>query len=189
MTAKKKKKVDPSVHEEAVEERGDDVPRQEEEQDMAAALEEVKNKLQESEEMVLRLAADFDNTKKRLERKQDTSLKYAEENILKELLPGIDNIERAMDQAQEAKSIESLLEGVTLTRDGLLAMLEKFGVKAIESAGEPFDPNIHDAIATEATDEVEPNHVLREFQKGYVYKDRLLRPAKVIVSKLLKAGS
>jgi molecular chaperone GrpE len=189
VTAKKKKKVDPSVHEEAVEEMGDDVPQQEEEQDMVAALEEVKNKLKESEEMVLRLAADFDNTKKRLERERDTSLKYAEENILKELLPGIDNIERAMDQAQETRSIESLLEGVTLTRDGLLAMLEKFGVKAIESAGEPFDPNIHDAIATEETDTMEPNFVLREFQRGYVYKDRLLRPAKVIVSKLLKAGS
>ena len=106
MTAKKKKKVDPSVHEEAVEEMGDDVPRQEEEQDIAAALEEVKNKLQESEDMVLRLAADFDNTKKRLERERDTSLKYAEENILKELLPGIDNIERAMDQGKEANNME-----------------------------------------------------------------------------------
>jgi len=152
VTAKEKKKIDPSVHQEAAEEMGDDISRQEEEQDMAAALEEARNKLQASEEMVLRLAADFDNTKKRLERERDTSLKYAEENILKELLPGIDNIERAMDQAHEAKSIESLLEGVTLTRDGLLAVLEKFGVKAIESAGEPFDPNIHEAIAMEETD-------------------------------------
>ena len=189
MTAIEKKTVAPSVHEEAADKTGDDISPQEEEQDMAAALEEVRNKLQESEEMVLRLAADFDNTKKRLERERDTSLKYAEENILKELLPGIDNIERAMDQAHEAKSIESLLEGVTLTRDGLLAVLEKFGVKAIESAGEPFDPNIHEAIAMEETDAMEPNFVLREFQKGYVYKDRLLRPAKVIVSKLLGAGS
>ena len=95
MTAKEKKKIDPSVHEEAAEEMGDDISRQEEEQDMAAALEEARSKLQESEEMVLRLAADFDNTKKRLERERDISLKYAEENILKELLPGIDNIERA----------------------------------------------------------------------------------------------
>src|SRR5210317_2151181 len=156
---------------------------------MAAALEEATNKLQESEEKVLRLAADFENTKKRLERERNISLKYAEENILKELLPGIDNIERAMDQAQESKSIESLFEGVQLTRDGLLAMLEKFGVKVIESLGEPFDPNLHDAIATEATNEVEPNIVLREFQKGYFYKDRLLRPSKVIVSKPVEAGA
>ena len=167
----------------------DEISQQGEELDMAAALEEATNKLQESEEKVLRLAADFENTKKRLERERDTSLKYAEENILKELLPGIDNIERAMDQAHEAKSIDSLLEGVELTRDGLLAMLEKFGVKAIESAGEPFDPNIHEAIAMEETDDMEPNLVIREFQKGYFYKDRLLRPAKVIVSKPTGDGS
>ena len=189
MTGKKKKQVESSVHEEAVEETGHDILSHEDEQDMAAALEEARNKLQESEEKVLRLAADFENTKKRLERERDTSLKYAEENVLKELLPGIDNIERAMDQAQEANNIDSLLEGVELTRDGLLATLEKFGVKAIESAGEPFDPNIHDAIGMEETDEMEPNFVLREFQKGYEYKDRLLRPAKVIVSKAVGSGS
>jgi molecular chaperone GrpE len=189
VTAKKKKKVEPSVYEEAVEEIGDSISSQEEEQDMAAALEETRTKLQESEEKVLRLAADFENTKKRLERERDTSLKYAEENILKELLSGIDNIERAMGQSQEANSIEILLEGVELTRDGLLATLEKFGVKVIESVGEPFDPNIHEAIAMEETDVMEPNFVLREYQKGYFYKDRLLRPAKVIVSKPLGAGS
>ncbi|MFC1844261.1 nucleotide exchange factor GrpE [Thermodesulfobacteriota bacterium] len=189
MTGKKKKQVESSVHEEAVEETGHDILSHEDEQDMAAALEEARNKLQESEEKVLRLAADFENTKKRLERERDTSLKYAEENVLKELLPGIDNIERAMDQAQEANNIDSLLEGVELTRDGLLATLEKFGVKAIKSVGEPFDPNIHEAIAMEETDEMEPNFILREFQKGYLYKERLLRPAKVIVSKPLGAGS
>ena len=157
--------------------------KQEEEGDMAAALEEAINKLQESEDKILRLAADFENSKKRLERERETSLKYAEENILKELLPGIDNIERAMDQGKEANSMESLLEGVELTRNGLLATLEKYGVKAIDSTGQPFDPNIHEALAMEESDEIEPNMVLREFQKGYFYKERLLRPSKVIVSK------
>jgi molecular chaperone GrpE len=189
VTAKEKKKVKASVHEETAEEMGDAVPQQEEEQDMAAALEEALNKFQESEDNLLRVAADFENTKKRLERDRDISLKYAEENILKELLPGIDNIERAMDQAQEANNIESLLEGIELTRNGLLATLEKYGVKAIKSVGEPFDPNVHEAIAMEETDSIEPNLVLREFQKGYLYKDRLLRPAKVIVSKPIGKGS
>ena len=184
MTAREKKKIKPSVHEETAADMGDENLRQEE-QDIGSVLEETRSKLQESEEKVLRLAADFENTKKRLERERDTSLKYAEENILKELLPGIDNIERAMEQAQEADNIESLLEGVELTRDGLLTTLEKYGVKAIGSVGEPFDPNIHEAIAMEETGEIEPNFVLREFQKGYFYKDRLLRPAKVIVSKPL----
>ena len=189
MTAKQKKKVEPPVDEETVEEMGDETSPQEEEQDMACALEEARAKLQESEDKVLRLAADFENTKKRLERERDISLKFAEENILKELLPGIDNIERAMDQAQDANSIESLLAGVELTRNGLIATLEKFGVKGIESVGEPFDPNIHEAIAMEETDKMAPNLVLREFQKGYYYKDRLLRPAKVIVSKPYGKGS
>ncbi len=163
--------------------------RQEGESDMAAALEEAMNKLQESEDKVLRLAADFENTKKRLEREREISLKYAEENILKELLPGIDNIERAMDLGKEANNIESLLEGVELTRNGLIATLEKYGVKAIDSEGQPFDPNIHEALAMEETSDMEPNMVLREFQRGYFYRDRLLRPSKVIVSKPLGSGA
>ena len=188
MTAKEKSKVEPSVAGETAEKMEEEIP-QEEEKDMAAALEEARMRLQESEDKLLRLAADFDNTKKRLEREREISLKYAEENILKELLPGIDNIERAMDQGKEANNLESLLHGVELTRDGLLATLEKYGVKAIDSIGQPFDPNIHEALAMEATDEMEPNMVLREFQKGYLYKDRLLRPSRVVVSKPHGSGA
>ncbi len=188
MTAKEKNRVEPSAAEDKAEKTEEEV-RQEEDKDMAAALEEARIKLQESEDKVLRLAADFDNTKKRLEREREISLKYAEENVLKELLPGIDNIERAMDQGRESNSIENLLEGVELTRNGLLATLEKFGVKAIDSTGQPFDPNIHEALAMEETDAMEPNMVLREYQKGYLYKDRLLRPAKVIVSKPPASGA
>jgi len=188
VTAKEKKKIEPSAPQETEEKMAED-NLLEEEIDMAAALEEARNLLQESEDKVLRLAADFENTKKRLEREREVSLKYAEENILKELLPGVDNIERAIDQGRDVSSIQSLLEGVELTRDGLLATLEKYGVKAIESLGQPFDPNIHEAIAMEETDEIDSNMVLREFQKGYLYKDRLLRPAKVVVSKPVGSGS
>jgi len=184
VTAKEKKKSEASVYEEAAEKIEEEI-QQEGEKDMAAALEEAIHKLQESEDKTLRLAADFENSKKRLEREREISLKFAEENILKELLPGIDNIERAIDQGNENGNIVSLLEGVELTRNGLVATLEKFGVKAIESVGQPFDPNIHEALAMEETEAMEPNMVLREFQKGYFYKDRLLRPAKVIVSKPL----
>jgi len=183
VTAKEKKKAETSVQQESGKDAAEETVKVHEEKDMAAALEEVRNQLKESEDRLLRVAADFENTKKRLERDREISLKFAEENVLKELLPGIDNIERAMEQGKEANSIESLLEGVELTRDGLLATLEKFGVKAMESVGEPFDPNLHEALAMEETDEMAPNMVLREFQKGYLYKDRLLRPAKVIVSK------
>ena len=188
MTLRQKKTVDPSAQKETAEKKEEEI-KQEGEKDMAAALEEARNKLRESEDRILRLAADFDNTRKRLEREREISLKYAEENILKELLPGIDNIERAMEQGRDANNLESLIEGVELTRNGLLATLEKYGVKAIDSIGQPFDPNIHEALAMEETDEMEPNMVLREFQKGYLYKDRLLRPSKVIVSKPLATGA
>ena len=134
MTAKDKTKSESSVYEEAAEKIEEEI-LQEGEKDMAAALEEAIYKLQESEDKTLRLAADFENTKKRLEREREISLKFAEENILKELLPGIDNIERAINQGNENGNIERLLEGVELTRNGLVAILEKFGVKAIESVG------------------------------------------------------
>jgi len=179
----KKEKTKIPIEESPVETEETIVSDQDEEKDVFAELEEARQKLQESEEKVLRLAAEFENTKKRLQRERETSLKYAEENVLKELLPGIDNIDRAMEQGQDSNSMESLLEGIELTRKGLSATLEKFGVKAIESIGEPFDPNIHEAVAMEETEEMEPNRVLKEFQKGYLYKDRLLRAAKVIVSK------
>jgi len=188
VTAREKNNFEPSAREEPAEMMEEEI-QQEAEMDTAAALEEAMHKLQESEDKVLRLAADFENSKKRLEREREISLKYAEENILKELLPGIDNIERAMDQGKEANNIESLLEGVELTRNGLVSTLEKYGVKAIDSTGQPFDPNIHEALAMEETNDMEPNMVLREFQRGYFYKDRLLRPAKVIVSKPLGSGS
>ena len=186
MTAKEKRKAEPSAQEDAAEMMEEEI-QQEGVKDMAAALEEAMNKLQASEDRVLRIAADFENSKKRLEREREISLKYAEENILKELLPGIDNIERAMDQGKEANNMESLLEGLELTRNGLLATLEKYGVAPIDSIGKPFDPNIHEALAMEETDEMEPNMVLREFQRGYIYRDRLLRPSKVVVSKSLGA--
>ena len=184
MISKKKEKTEIPIEEEpAVETKETAGADQEAEKTIEAELEETRQKLLESQENILRLAAEFENTKKRLTRERETSLKYAEENILKELLPGIDNIERAMDQGPGANSVESLLEGVEMTRNGLLATLEKFGVKPIASVGEPFDPNIHEAVAMEETEEMEPNRVLKEFQKGYMYKDRLLRAAKVIVSK------
>ena len=183
MASRKKEKTEIPIDESSVKTEEMTASEQGEERDISAELEEARQKLLESEEKVLRLAAEFENTKKRLQREREISLKYAEENILKELLPGIDNIERAMEQAQDSSSVESLLEGIELTHNGLLATLEKFGVKPIESIGEPFDPNIHEAVAMEETGEMEPNLVLKEFQKGYLYKDRLLRAAKVIVSK------
>lgn len=146
-------------------------------------LEEAKVKASESQDKMLRLAAEFDNTKKRLIREQDTALKFAEENILRELLPTIDNLERALVQGRKTDDVNALLEGVEMVLKGLTASLEKFGLKPINGIGEPFDPNFHEALAMEASKEVPENRILVEFEKGYMYKDRLLRAAKVVVSK------
>ncbi|GBE13387.1 heat shock protein GrpE [bacterium BMS3Bbin14] len=150
-------------------------------------METLRREAEENRDRLLRLAADFENYKKRQERERLMLLKYAGENILRELLPTLDNLDRAMEHAaadteDPQKQLEGLLEGVDLTRKGLLAMLEKFDVSPLDSVGRAFDPNEHEALTMEPSNEVPANHVLREFAKGYRFKDRLLRPAKVVVS-------
>lgn len=136
---------------------------------------------------VLRVAAEFENYKKRMERERTAMLKYSGESIFRELLPVVDNLERAVEQGvvdgvEAEKNLEALLEGVALTLKSLRNTLEKFEVKVVESIGEPFDPAIQEALTMEASDTVPANHVSGEFEKGYHYKDRLLRAARVIVS-------
>ena len=146
-------------------------------------LEAARQECQEAKDQLLRLAAEFENYKKRMERTRSTALKYAEENLIKELLPSVDNLERAIEHAQKVGNDSELLQGVELTFKGLIAALEKFEVTPLESIGQPFDPNFHEALAMDHSDEVDENHVLVEFEKGYHYKDKLVRPAKVVVSK------
>ncbi|MDD3618029.1 MAG: nucleotide exchange factor GrpE [Desulfobulbaceae bacterium] len=142
---------------------------------------------EENRDRLLRLAAEFENYKKRMTREREVLLKYAGENILRELLTTVDNLDRAIEQAtadsdNPRQKLDSMLEGVELTRKGLLATMEKFDVTPIDSIGKKFDPNVQEAMAMESSAEVRENHVLREFVKGYRFKDRLLRPAKVVVS-------
>lgn len=136
---------------------------------------------------VLRVAAEFENYKKRMERERATMLKYAGEAIFRELLPVVDNLERAIAQGiveglDPEKNLESLREGVALTLKRLLDVLERFEVRPLTSAGEAFDPNVQEALAMEPSGSVPANHVISEFEKGYSYKDRLLRAARVVVS-------
>jgi molecular chaperone GrpE len=153
------------------------------EEQLAAAQAE-SNELRDK---VLRVAAEFENYKKRMGRERMAMLKYSGESIFRELLPVVDNLERAVEQGvvdgvEAEKNLEALLEGVTLTLKSLQNTLEKFEVKVIESIGEPFDPAMQEALTMEASDTVPANHVSGEFEKGYHYKDRLLRAARVIVS-------
>lgn len=150
-------------------------------------LEEARAEAEDWQDKALRSIAEFENYKKRMERERATMLKYSGEAIFRELLPVVDNLERAVDQgvvdaAEAEQNLKALLEGVELTLKSLRATLEKFEVKPIESVGQPFDPNVQEALSMEASDSVPANHVVNEFERGYHYKDRLLRAARVIVS-------
>jgi molecular chaperone GrpE len=151
--------------------------------DMEAQLEAARQEATEAKDQMLRYAAECDNFKKRLERERCNSLMFAEECIIRELLPTIDNLERALDQGKTTQDSATLLEGVEMTRKGLVVTLEKFGLRALAAVGQPFDPNIHEALATGVSDTVPVNHVMQEYEKGYLFKDRLLRAAKVVVAK------
>lgn len=149
--------------------------------------EQLQREIEETREQLMRVAAEFDNYKKRMERERSKLLKYAGENILRELLTTLDNLERAVEQGSavvedDAKKLESMLQGIELTRKGLVATLERFGVEPLNAVGLTFNPDEHDALTMEASGDVPANHVLREFAKGYRFKDRVLRHAQVVVS-------
>ncbi len=131
----------------------------------------------------LRALADFDNYRKRMSREKADIMSYGNEELVKELIPILDNLERALDHSQGVDNTGSLIEGVELVYKQLLVSLEKFGVQVIDAEGEKFDPKYHEAVETIETDEVEPGVVLSQMLKGYTIKDRLLRPALVSVSK------
>jgi molecular chaperone GrpE len=135
---------------------------------------------------MLRLAADFENYKKRAAREKEELVKFSNEDVIKSILPFVDNLERAVDHSEKAKEVESLAEGAKLTIQQLLKELNKFGLSPIESLGKPFDPTFHEAVMVVATGEHQPNHVVEEFRKGYLLHDRLIRPAAVSVSKPLE---
>lgn len=130
----------------------------------------------------LRLRAEFENFKKRMQKEKADLLKFGNESLLRALLPVLDNLTRALDHGKEAGSDPSLVEGVELIHKQFVNILERFGVKPISAVGELFDPEKHEAVAQEESD-LEPNKIIGEVEKGYFYHERLLRPAKVIVAK------
>jgi len=131
----------------------------------------------------LRLAAEFDNYKRVAQREQRDQIKFGNEQLLKELLPALDNMERAIKAARENNADASaLIQGVDLTLKQLSGILAKFGVQEIEAAGQIFDPASHQAVSHVPSDTVPRDHVIEEYQKGYRLHDRILRAAMVSVS-------
>ncbi|MEW6216052.1 MAG: nucleotide exchange factor GrpE, partial [Nitrospirota bacterium] len=138
--------------------------------------------LQEINDKYLRLYAEFENYKKRVNKDKDELLKYGNESLLYELLPVIDNLEMALKHSSNEISA-GLIQGVEITLRELLRTLEKFGLTPIEATGKPFDPLIHHAMTLVEREDIEEKIVVEEFRKGYMFKDKVLRPSLVAVSK------
>lgn len=138
------------------------------------------------QDRMLRMAAELDNYKKRAARDLDDIKKYATENLIRQLLTVVDNLERAIASASADK--QSVVDGVALTLAEINKILETHYVSPIRALGEPFDPTFHQAMCQEESADQPPNTVVQEFQKGYLMHDRLLRPTMVVVSKAAQNG-
>lgn len=138
---------------------------------------------QEVEEMRLRALAEMDNTRKRLAREKEEFQRYAGESVLADILPALDTLDLALSHAPADGACKNFVVGVDMTRKMLLEALGRHGLKEIGQLGEPFDPASHEAISAEAHAAYEPDTVCGLMSKGYRLKDRLLRPAKVVVCK------
>jgi molecular chaperone GrpE len=132
-------------------------------------------------ERLLRLKADFDNYKKRIEREQEASARHAAAGLVTRLLPVLDNFERALARDVPVRDTNSFREGIEMIFRQLLEELRKEGLVSVDSIGQPFDPNVHEAVATDSRSDLPSQTVLEELQRGYLMHDRLLRPSLVKV--------
>lgn len=134
-------------------------------------------------EQLMRVAADFENYKRRHAREREEQAKFAGQNLVTSLLPVVDNLERALQTEIKPEELGNVVEGIRMIQKQFMEVLQKAGVSALEAVGQPFDPNFHEGIMTEENGEVPDETILQEFQKGYMMHDRLLRPSVVKISK------
>ncbi len=152
------------------------------EQKLTEELEKLKSENTDLKDTLLRKAAEFENYKRRTENEQANLLKYTGEHIITSLLPVIDDFERSLKHIEDAKDINAIKDGLKLVFDKLIKTLNEQGIKKIEALGKPFDVNFHEAIMQRKQEGVEPHTVLDEIETGYMYKDKVIRHSKVIVS-------
>ena len=141
-----------------------------------------KNEAEQNLDQLLRLRADFENTKKRLEREKSEAIKFANERLLIEILPIVDNLDRAMASLSEGHDPEKVKQGLKLAQEELHQVLELHGVKTVKALGEPFDPERHEAVATVESDGAKEGTVVDEIQRGYALNGRLIRPSRVRIA-------
>jgi len=161
---------------------GDLLPEQEEPDGREEFAGQEEDELARVKSQLAYLAAEFDNYRKRIAREQESLVAFGNERILLAILPFLDNLERAVSQTEAIEKAEALLSGVQMTYEQILGELRKFGLVQISSVGEPFDPNLHEAIARVAWEGKPEGTVLAETRKGYLLNGRLLRPAQVSVA-------
>ena len=150
-------------------------------EDLLARLQDAERDHEKAMDDLRRVAADFDNYRKRVAREQTQILARSGERVVAKLLPVLDDLERALDAAEHHEEVK-VLEGVRMTKDALAAVLASEGVEEIPADG-PFDPHVHEAVAQEASQQVKEGHVISQTRRGFKLKDRLIRPASVVVSK------
>ncbi len=134
-------------------------------------------------DLYLRSQADLDNFRKRAAREREDATRYANSSLLERLLPILDNFELGLDAARQTPGAETIIQGLGMVQKQLQDFLRESGVEPIEAVGTPFDPNLHEAIGQEASADVAEGVVLRQLRRGYKLRDRLIRPATVMVSK------
>jgi len=179
----KKIKVDTSEPVDVVEEAADT-----ETENLKEALEAKEKEAKENYDRYLRTVAELDNYKKRAARDKADILKYGKEDLVKDILPFLDSLDRALTHA-DSNDAQAFKSGITLIQDQLLGCLKKHGVERIESAGADFDPNFHEALMQMDSAEHRDNQVVSEMEKGYLLNGRLIRPSRVCVCKKTKENN
>ncbi|TQS74590.1 nucleotide exchange factor GrpE [Ornithinibacillus gellani] len=149
---------------------------------LAERLAKLEQEKQEVFDRYVRLQAEFDNFKKRTQKEKEADRKYKSQDLIQEILPALDNFERAL-QVELTEENASYAEGMSMVHRQLIDALKSEGVEEIETVGKPFDPNVHHAVMQVEEADVESNHIVEAFQKGYMLKDRVIRPAMVKVNK------
>ncbi|HHP1037818.1 TPA: nucleotide exchange factor GrpE [Bacillus thuringiensis] len=178
----KEAQVEEAVTPENSEETEETVEEKSEAALLQEKVDELQAKLTETEGRTLRLQADFENYKRRVQMDKQAAEKYRAQSLVSDILPALDNFERAMQVEATDEQTKSLLQGMEMVHRQLLEALTKEGVEVIEAVGKQFDPNEHQAIMQVEDSEFESNAVVEEFQKGYKLKDRVIRPSMVKVN-------
>jgi len=149
--------------------------------DLAVKLADKEKEAADNYDKYVRAVAELDNYKKRAVKEKAEIIKYGKEEVVKDILPFVDSLDRALEHAETSNDIQAFKEGLKLIQDQLFCCLKKHGVEVIECAGKDFDPNFHEAMMQIDSEDHEANKVVNEFQRGYLLNGRLLRPSRVSV--------